>query len=154
MFHDTFRVRDLSTYQITALTSFLSSPSTATRLKPNPLASFGFDPHPPETSLSQLQTELAGSEVAAARKREAKVERRTKLGYQVSELKEQEDVLHTLKIQGELKREVRENIALQRMIGSYRGKRHAMRLPVRGQSSQSNARTARKLNRVAVVQQY
>ena len=34
------------------------------------------------------------------------------------------------------------------MIGSYVGKRHAMKLPVRGQNTQSNAKTARKLNRV------
>ncbi|KAI6132138.1 hypothetical protein EDD16DRAFT_1882017 [Pisolithus croceorrhizus] len=43
---------------------------------------------------------------------------------------------------------VRENIAHQRMIGSYVGKRHAMGLPVRGQNTQSNAKTAKKLNRV------
>ncbi|KAI0721724.1 hypothetical protein C8T65DRAFT_565811 [Cerioporus squamosus] len=44
--------------------------------------------------------------------------------------------------------QMRENIAHQRMIGSYVGRRHAMHLPVRGQNTQSNARTARKLNRV------
>jgi small subunit ribosomal protein S13 len=43
---------------------------------------------------------------------------------------------------------MRENIAHQRMIGSYVGRRHAMGLPVRGQNTQTNAKTARKLNRV------
>ncbi|EDR14904.1 uncharacterized protein LACBIDRAFT_181913 [Laccaria bicolor S238N-H82] len=45
-------------------------------------------------------------------------------------------------------REIRENIAHQRMIGSYVGKRHAMHLPVRGQNTQSNAKTAKKLNQL------
>ncbi|KDQ33468.1 hypothetical protein PLEOSDRAFT_22289 [Pleurotus ostreatus PC15] len=45
-------------------------------------------------------------------------------------------------------REIRENIAHQRMIGSYVGKRHAMHLPVRGQNTQNNAKTAKKLNRL------
>ncbi|OBZ75933.1 37S ribosomal protein SWS2, mitochondrial [Grifola frondosa] len=58
------------------------------------------------------------------------------------------DKLRGLKIETDLKREMRENIAHQRMIGSYVGRRHAMGLPVRGQNTQSNARTARKLNRV------
>ena len=58
------------------------------------------------------------------------------------------DPLKSLKIESEAKRVVRENIAHLRMIGSYVGKRHAMGLPVRGQNTQSNAKTARKLNRV------
>ena len=58
------------------------------------------------------------------------------------------DPLLKLKVEAELRREMRENIAHQRMIGSYVGRRHAMHLPVRGQNTQSNARTARKLNRV------
>ena len=58
------------------------------------------------------------------------------------------DPLRGIKVESELKREVRENIAHQRLIGSYVGKRHAMKLPVRGQNTQSNAKTARKLNRV------
>ncbi|KAL4247284.1 universal ribosomal protein uS13 family protein [Abortiporus biennis] len=58
------------------------------------------------------------------------------------------DPLKYLKIESELKREIRENIAHQRMIGSYVGLRHAMGLPVRGQRTQTNAKNARKLNRV------
>jgi small subunit ribosomal protein S13 len=58
------------------------------------------------------------------------------------------DPLRNLKILSELKREVRENIAHQRKIGSYVGLRHSMGLPVRGQNTQSNAKTARKLNRI------
>ena len=58
------------------------------------------------------------------------------------------DQLRNVKIESDLKREMRENIAHQRMIGSYVGKRHAMGLTVRGQNTQNNAATARKLNRV------
>lgn len=60
----------------------------------------------------------------------------------------QVDPLKDLKIESELRRMIRENIAHQRMIGSYVGKRHAMHLPVRGQNTQSNARTAKKLNQL------
>ncbi|OJT06123.1 37S ribosomal protein SWS2, mitochondrial [Trametes pubescens] len=58
------------------------------------------------------------------------------------------DRLREIKIESDLRRQMRENIAHQRMIGSYVGRRHAMHLPVRGQNTQSNARSARKLNRV------
>ena len=58
------------------------------------------------------------------------------------------DPLLKLRIETELKREMRENIANQRMIGSYVGRRHAMGLPVRGQNTQNNAKNAKKFNRV------
>jgi small subunit ribosomal protein S13 len=53
-----------------------------------------------------------------------------------------------LKLENDLVRGVRENIQRLRRIGCYRGRRHAAGLPVRGQQTQCNARTARKLNRV------
>jgi len=58
------------------------------------------------------------------------------------------DPLQSLKIETDLRREIRENISHQRMIGSYVGRRHAMGLPVRGQNTQTNARTARQLNKI------
>lgn len=42
---------------------------------------------------------------------------------------------------GQLKRQVSQNIARLREIGCYRGLRHRRGLPVRGQQTQSNART-------------
>lgn len=45
------------------------------------------------------------------------------------------------KVEGELRREVRDNIKLLIEIGSFRGTRHKKNLPVRGQSSRRNART-------------
>ncbi|ODQ65324.1 putative mitochondrial ribosomal protein of the small subunit [Nadsonia fulvescens var. elongata DSM 6958] len=52
-----------------------------------------------------------------------------------------------LTIENDLKKEIRANIALKKAIGSYAGRRHALSLPVRGQGTRNNAKTARKLNR-------
>jgi len=52
-------------------------------------------------------------------------------------------VVDTLKIEGDLRREVEENIKRLKEIGSYRGLRHSRNLPVRGQRTRSNARTKR-----------
>lgn len=49
----------------------------------------------------------------------------------------------TLKVEGDLRKEVQGNIKRLRQIGCYRGKRHAANLPVRGQRTRSNARTKR-----------
>ena len=47
------------------------------------------------------------------------------------------------KVEGELRREVRLNIKRLIEIGTTRGTRHRMNLPVRGQRTQTNARTRR-----------
>jgi len=44
-------------------------------------------------------------------------------------------------VEGQLRRQVSQNIARLRDIGCYRGVRHRKGLPVRGQHTQSNART-------------
>ena len=46
-------------------------------------------------------------------------------------------------IEGDLRREVSMNIRRLKDIGSYRGTRHAKRLPARGQRTKTNARTKR-----------
>jgi 30S ribosomal protein S13 len=48
-----------------------------------------------------------------------------------------------LKVEGELKREVAMNIKHLKDISTYRGTRHAKRLPVRGQRTKTNSRTVR-----------
>lgn len=48
-----------------------------------------------------------------------------------------------IKVEGELKEELNENIKRLKEIGSYRGIRHMRGLPVRGQRTKSNARTKR-----------
>lgn len=49
----------------------------------------------------------------------------------------------SFKVEGDLREERSENIKKLREIGSYRGMRHAMGLPSRGQRTRSNARTKR-----------
>ncbi|MBI2404638.1 30S ribosomal protein S13 [Candidatus Gottesmanbacteria bacterium] len=46
-------------------------------------------------------------------------------------------------VEGDLRRQVQDNIKRLRDIGSYRGMRHARNLPSRGQRTRSNARTRR-----------
>ncbi|MDP3764255.1 MAG: 30S ribosomal protein S13 [bacterium] len=47
------------------------------------------------------------------------------------------------KIEGELKREITQNIKRKKEIGSYQGIRHMRGLPVRGQQTKTNNRTRR-----------
>jgi small subunit ribosomal protein S13 len=49
--------------------------------------------------------------------------------------------VEAFRIEGELKREVAANIKRLKDISSYRGSRHAHRLPTRGQRTKTNART-------------
>ncbi len=52
-------------------------------------------------------------------------------------------IVETFKLEGDLKREVAGNIKRLKDIGSYRGSRHARRLPARGQRTKTNSRTVR-----------
>jgi small subunit ribosomal protein S13 len=58
---------------------------------------------------------------------------------EVSKLREAID--SSFKVEGDLRREVTQNIRRLIEIGSYRGLRHRRGLPVRGQRTQTNART-------------
>lgn len=51
--------------------------------------------------------------------------------------------LETITIEGDLRKEVGENIKRLKEIGSYRGSRHSKNLPSRGQRTRSNARSKR-----------
>lgn len=51
------------------------------------------------------------------------------------------------KVEGDLRREVQQDIKRLQEIGSYRGIRHRRRLPVRGQRTRTNARTNRGARR-------
>lgn len=75
--------------------------------------------------------------------KEAKVEKSTKAGKltedelsRITQLIERDYV-----VGGQLRRQTAQNIARLRDIGCYRGIRHRKGLPVRGQCTQSNART-------------
>jgi small subunit ribosomal protein S13 len=47
------------------------------------------------------------------------------------------------RVEGDLRREILLNIKRMKEIGSYRGDRHAKKLPVRGQRTKTNTRTVR-----------
>ena len=51
--------------------------------------------------------------------------------------------IESIKIEGDLRREVSLNIKRLQEIGSYRGMRHRKGLPVRGQKTKTNARTCK-----------
>jgi len=50
-------------------------------------------------------------------------------------------IANALKVEGELRGEVQQNIKRLQDIGSYRGIRHRKGLPVRGQRTKTNSRT-------------
>jgi small subunit ribosomal protein S13 len=131
--HDRCKVRDLSPFQTTSLSTFLSSPSTALPLPRHPLAPPNYTPPPSSIPIQELQEQF---NEAQKKKKVKKMKKKTF------------DRLRRLKIESELRNEIRENIGHHRMIGSYIGRRHAMNLPVRGQNTQNNAVTAKKLNKL------
>jgi len=51
--------------------------------------------------------------------------------------------LEEFKVEGDLKKEIRENIDRLKAIKSYRGIRHIVNLPVRGQRTKTNSRTVK-----------
>lgn len=56
------------------------------------------------------------------------------------------NTLANMTIETDLKRQVREQVMHHRNINNYIGRRHAMSLPVRGQRTRNNAKSAKKLN--------
>lgn len=122
--HDRCKVRELTQQQQTALTAFLSSPTTYPIPQRVPLASLHFKAPGPSMPLAPSSPARQTSQVGS------------------------KDPLANLKIETELRKEIRDNIAHQRLIGSYVGRRHAAHMPVRGQRTRTNAKTAKKLNTV------
>ncbi len=59
---------------------------------------------------------------------------------QVNKLK---NSVEEYKVEGDLRREVQDNIKRLQSIGAYRGLRHSKNLPSRGQRTRTNARTKR-----------
>ena len=56
--------------------------------------------------------------------------------------------LSTMTIENDARKIVQENIRRLKDMGAYRGKRHAMHLPARGQRTRNQTETARRLNKV------
>lgn len=111
-------VATLTERQITALSSYLSSPSTSLPPPPTPVV----PPHASE------QTRQAVAKLAQEQKENSV------------------DLLDDLKIESDLRRQIKADINHHRIVGTYRGRRHAMGYPVRGQGTRTNARTAKKFN--------
>lgn len=60
-----------------------------------------------------------------------------------SEIARLQKAVDEVKVEGDLRKEIRQNIARLKEIGSYRGTRHGKGLPSRGQRTRTNARTKR-----------
>ncbi|KAK4110644.1 ribosomal protein S13 [Canariomyces notabilis] len=56
--------------------------------------------------------------------------------------------LSTMTIENDARKIIQDNIRRLRDMGAYRGRRHAMGLPVRGQRTRNQIQTARKLNKI------
>jgi small subunit ribosomal protein S13 len=65
-------------------------------------------------------------------------------------IKLRDEIERTYKVEGDLRRELSQNLKMLMDIGCYRGLRHRRGLPVRGQRTHTNART-RKGRRKAVA---
>ena len=65
-------------------------------------------------------------------------------------VKIQDHIKKEYSIEGDLKREVLGNIKRLKEIKSYRGTRHAKRLPARGQRTKTNSRTVRGNKRMTM----
>lgn len=59
-------------------------------------------------------------------------------------------VENEFRVEGELKRDVFSNIKRLKDVGTYRGSRHAKKLPARGQRTKTNSRTLRGNKRVTM----
>jgi small subunit ribosomal protein S13 len=74
----------------------------------------------------------------------AKIDPKTKAkDLTVDQENEVRKIIESFRIEGDLKREVASNIKRLKDIKTYRGSRHARRLPARGQRTKTNSRTVR-----------
>ena len=67
------------------------------------------------------------------------------------EISKLRDAVDDITVEGDLRREVNQNIKRLMEIGCYRGVRHRRGLPVRGQKTKTNARTRKGPKRMQVA---
>ncbi len=85
-----------------------------------------------------------GPQNALAILKAAKVDPNTRAkDLSAAEVAKLQKIIEGYKVEGDLRKEVRENIQRLKRIGSYRGSRHNAGLPTRGQRTRTNARTLR-----------
>lgn len=59
------------------------------------------------------------------------------------EVSKLQKIVESMKVEGDLRKQISQNITRLKEISSYRGTRHAKGLPSRGQRTRTNARTKR-----------
>ena len=62
-----------------------------------------------------------------------------------------DEIEKTIKVEGDLRKEIQLNIKRLTDLGAYRGLRHRQNLPVRGQRTHTNARTRKGKPRIAIA---
>jgi small subunit ribosomal protein S13 len=67
------------------------------------------------------------------------------------EISKLRDAVEDISVEGDLRREINQNIKRLMEIGCYRGIRHRRGLPVRGQKTKTNARTRKGPKRMQVA---
>ncbi|GAA5832222.1 hypothetical protein JCM3766R1_002340 [Sporobolomyces carnicolor] len=125
-FHDQMRVSDLTEPQLNALSALLSAPAAAPR---------------PSTPLLPFDPSAVA---AAAAPRDLSTSQLTPRDPPPTA----QDPIPSLLLEEDLRRARRADIAHHRTVGTLKGRQHAMGLPVRGQRNKTNAKTAKKLNRI------
>jgi len=129
-FHDQMRVQDLSEPQLNALSALLSAPAAAPRPS-TPLLPFSLSSSSSSSSASASTSSSSSTDLLARDPPPLSA-----------------DPLPNLVLEEDLKRARRADIAHHRTVGTLKGRQHAMGLPVRGQRNRTNAKTAKKLNRI------
>ncbi len=138
---------ELSEGQVTELSAYLSSPGSIPASRPTPTSIFIPARAGSSSSSSSLKTAEQLQEEARAHAQ--KLSKENPLGLPASQRPSAGmDPLRSLLIESDLRRQMQGNILHHKTVGSYKGRRHAGGFPVHGQRTQSNAQTARKLNRV------
>jgi small subunit ribosomal protein S13 len=128
-FHDRLAVSELTEPQLNQLSALLSSPSSFMGEAPSASSA--------STSSSASASSSTSPSLSGPPKSQTQIAR-------------EHDRLANLVTESDLRRSVRADIAHHRTVGSYRGRRHAMGLPVRGQRTKTNAMMAKKLNKSRV----
>ncbi|KDN36781.1 S13-like H2TH domain-containing protein [Tilletiaria anomala UBC 951] len=138
--HDNAKVSHLTESQVTELSAYLSSPGSIPARKPTPTS-----PYPVTAQFRSSSSAPASSSASGSASSKPNDPMLLPPSQRPSPAM---DPLRSIVIESDLKRQMQENVFHHKTVGSYKGRRHAGGFPVRGQRTQSNAQTARKLNRI------
>lgn len=141
--HMETKVAELTETQVTELSAYLSSPQSVPAIPPMPTSArpvYGQKPLSPAVAAGSYAAESTGQKGLTDEEQLRLPNAQRPSSYL--------DPGRQLVIEAELKREYRANIMHHKHIGTVRGRRHTLGFPVHGQRTHSNAKTARKLNRI------